>query len=112
MGKKDDGKISVSLEGAKDGKTSEIEADVLLVCVGRRPFTQNLGLEELGIELDNRGRVPVNSRFQTVVPNIFAIGDCIQGPVLANLKKTLKLRESSTAWGNSLSLLIAELNVT
>jgi len=82
--KKDDGKISVSLEGAKDGKTSEIEADVLLVCVGRRPFTQNLGLEELGIELDNRGRVPVNSRFQTVVPNIFAIGDCIQGPMLAH----------------------------
>jgi len=79
-----DGKISVSLEGAKDGKTSEIEADVLLVCVGRRPFTQNLGLEELGIELDNRGRVPVNSRFQTVVPNIFAIGDCIQGPMLAH----------------------------
>jgi len=79
-----DGKITVSLEGAKDGKTSEIEADVLLVCVGRRPFTENLGLQELGIEFDNRGRIPVNSRFQTVVPNIFAIGDCIHGPMLAH----------------------------
>jgi len=82
--KKADGKISVAVEGVKDGKTSELEADVLLVCVGRRPYTQNLGLEELGIELDNRGRVPVNSRFQTVVPNIFAIGDCIHGPMLAH----------------------------
>ena len=60
--KKTDGKISVSVEGVKDGKVEEMEADVLLVCVGRRPYTQNLGLEKLGIELDNRGRIPVNSR--------------------------------------------------
>jgi dihydrolipoamide dehydrogenase len=61
-----------------------MEADVLLVCVGRRPYTANLGLEQLGIEPDNRGRIPVNSRFQTVIPNIYAIGDCIQGPMLAH----------------------------
>ena len=55
-------KITVSVEGVKDGKTEDLEADVLLVCVGRRPYTNNLGLQELGIELDNRGRIPVNSR--------------------------------------------------
>ena len=60
--KKEGGKITVSVEGVKDGKTEELEADVLLVCVGRRPYTANLGLQELGIELDNRGRIPVNSR--------------------------------------------------
>ena len=67
-----------------------MEADVLLVCVGRRPYTNNLGLEELGIERDNRGRVPVNGRFQTVIPSIFAIGDCIQGPMLAHKAPTQK----------------------
>ena len=56
------GKITVSVEGVKDGKTEDLEADVLLVCVGRRPYTESLGLQELGIELDNRGRIPVNSR--------------------------------------------------
>ncbi len=54
------------------------------MCVGRRPYTSNLGLEELGIERDDRGRVPVNSRFQTVIPNVYAIGDCIHGPMLAH----------------------------
>jgi pyruvate/2-oxoglutarate dehydrogenase complex dihydrolipoamide dehydrogenase (E3) component len=68
----------------QDGKQEELDADVLLVCVGRRPYTANLGLEDLGIERDERGRVPVNSRFQTVLPNIYAIGDCIQGPMLAH----------------------------
>lgn len=52
--------------------------------IGRRPYTQGLGLEEIGIERDNRGRVPVNSVFQTVIPNIYAIGDCIHGPMLAH----------------------------
>merc|ERR1719495_1510586 len=82
--KKENGKVMVTVEGVKNGKVEEMEADVLLVCVGRRPYTDNLGLEELGIERDDRGRVPVNSRFQTVLPNIFAIGDCIQGPMLAH----------------------------
>merc|ERR1712156_1330379 len=82
--KKENGKITVSVESVKDGKTEDMVADVLLVCVGRRPYTHNLGLEELGIELDNRGRVPVNSRFQSVLPNIYAIGDCIAGPMLAH----------------------------
>lgn len=59
-------------------------ADVVLVCVGRRPYTANLGLENVGIALDERGRVDVNDRFQTSVPNIYAIGDCIKGPMLAH----------------------------
>uniref|UniRef100_A0A0A9XAA8 Dihydrolipoyl dehydrogenase n=1 Tax=Lygus hesperus TaxID=30085 RepID=A0A0A9XAA8_LYGHE len=77
--------ILVSVENAKDpSKKEQLEANVLLVCVGRRPYTTNLGLEQLGIERDEKGRVPVNSRFQTVVPNIYAIGDCIHGPMLAH----------------------------
>merc|ERR1719195_603007 len=82
--KKAGDKITVSVEGVKDGKVEELEADVLLVCVGRRPYTANLGLQELGIELDNRGRIPVNSRFQSVLPNVYSIGDCIAGPMLAH----------------------------
>ncbi|KAK3601767.1 hypothetical protein CHS0354_016130 [Potamilus streckersoni] len=76
--------IKVSFEGVKDGKKEELECDLLLVCIGRRPYTQNLGLEEIGIPKDSKGRVEVNSRFQTCVPSIYAIGDCIQGPMLAH----------------------------
>lgn len=76
--------VSVSVESAKDGKQEELQCDTLLVCVGRRPYTNNLGLEELGIEKDDKGRIPVNSRFQSVIPNIYAIGDCIHGPMLAH----------------------------
>merc|ERR1719378_505759 len=82
--RKEGGKIKVAVEGVKDGKAEVMDADVLLVCVGRRPYTDNLGLEDVGIERDDRGRVPVNSRFQTVLPNIYAIGDVIQGPMLAH----------------------------
>lgn len=62
--------IVVSVENAKDpSKKEDVPCDVLLVCVGRRPYTQNLGLEDMGIEKDEKGRIPVNSRFQTVVPS-------------------------------------------
>lgn len=61
--------IVVSVEDAKDSsKKEDLTCDVLLVCVGRRPYTHNLGLEDLGIERDEKGRIPVNNRFQTVVP--------------------------------------------
>lgn len=62
----------------------QLECDVLLVCVGRRPYTEGLGLDRVNIKLDERGRVPVNGRFQSSVPNIYAIGDCIAGPMLAH----------------------------
>jgi dihydrolipoamide dehydrogenase len=58
--------------------------DVLLVAVGRRPFTDGLGAREAGIALDERGRITVNEHFQTSVPGIFAIGDVIRGPMLAH----------------------------
>lgn len=77
--------IVVSVEDAKDPtKKEDLPCDVLLVCVGRRPYTNNLGLEDMGIERDEKGRIPVNNRFQTVVPSIYAIGDCIHGPMLAH----------------------------
>ncbi|XP_077538818.1 dihydrolipoyl dehydrogenase, mitochondrial [Haemaphysalis longicornis] len=77
--------IKVSLEDVKDpAKKEDLECDVLLVCVGRRPYTENLGLEEMGIQKDQRGRITVNSRFQTNIPNIYAIGDCVPGPMLAH----------------------------
>jgi len=82
--RKEGDKVFVNIEGVKDGKTEELEADCLLVCVGRRPYTHSLGLQEMGIETDDRGRIPVNSRFQTVIPNVYAIGDCIHGPMLAH----------------------------
>uniref|UniRef100_A0A669CQP4 Dihydrolipoyl dehydrogenase, mitochondrial n=1 Tax=Oreochromis niloticus TaxID=8128 RepID=A0A669CQP4_ORENI len=82
--KRPDGKIDVAVEAAAGGKSETLTCDVLLVCIGRRPFTQNLGLDTVGIELDNRGRIPVNNRFQTKVPSIYAIGDVVAGPMLAH----------------------------
>lgn len=61
--------VVVAVEDVKDpSKKEEMTCDVLLVCVGRKPYTHNLGLEDMGIERDEKGRVPVNNRFQTVVP--------------------------------------------
>ncbi|XP_064607210.1 dihydrolipoyl dehydrogenase, mitochondrial-like [Liolophura sinensis] len=79
-----DNLIKVDIEGVKDSKKEELDCDVLLVCIGRRPYTSNLGLDNLGISTDNKGRIPVNSRFQTSVPSVYAIGDCIEGPMLAH----------------------------
>lgn len=57
---------------------------MVLVSIGRRPYTENLGLKELGIEVDNRGRIKVDSEFKTKVPSVRAIGDVIVGPMLAH----------------------------
>ncbi|KAK3779985.1 hypothetical protein RRG08_028412 [Elysia crispata] len=81
---RDGDKIKVNVEGVKDGKKEEIDCDTVLVCVGRRPFTNDIGLETVGLQLDGKGRVPVNTRFQTSVPSIYAIGDCVDGPMLAH----------------------------
>ncbi|KAH7947978.1 hypothetical protein HPB52_017325 [Rhipicephalus sanguineus] len=70
------GTIKVSVEDVKDpSKKEDLDCDVLLVCVGRRPYTENLGLEEMGIQKDQRGRITVNSRFQTNIPNSGASGE-------------------------------------
>uniref|UniRef100_A0AC35U314 Dihydrolipoyl dehydrogenase n=1 Tax=Rhabditophanes sp. KR3021 TaxID=114890 RepID=A0AC35U314_9BILA len=85
MGAKKDGStIKVEVEGAKDGKKQTLECDTLLVSIGRRPYTQNLGLESVGLTTDNRGRLGVNKNFQTSVKSIYAIGDVIDGPMLAH----------------------------
>lgn len=77
--------VKVEIESVKDSSKKEtIDCDALLVCIGRRPYTANLGLENVGVKLDQRGRIATNNRFQTNVPNIYAIGDCIQGPMLAH----------------------------
>nr|AAD30450.1 lipoamide dehydrogenase [Ascaris suum] len=82
--KKEGGKIVVQTEAVKGGKAQTLEADTLLVAIGRRPYTAQLGTENVGIKLDEKGRVPVNERFQTCVPSIYAIGDVMQGPMLAH----------------------------
>ena len=66
-----------------DGQDS-VEGDRVLVCVGRVPNTQDLGLQSVGIELDPRGRIPVDQHFRTYVEGIYAIGDVIRGPMLAH----------------------------
>ena len=71
---------------AKDKKGEEVsvEGDYVLVSVGRKPFTEGLGLEKAGVELDERGRVKVNDHLQTNVANIYAIGDVVKGAMLAH----------------------------
>ncbi|XP_037933608.1 dihydrolipoyl dehydrogenase, mitochondrial-like [Teleopsis dalmanni] len=76
--------VTVSVENAKSGEKEEIACDTLLVSIGRHPYTEGLGLEAVGIVKDDKGRIPVNGQFQTIVPSIFAIGDCIHGPMLAH----------------------------
>ena len=67
-----------------DGDVEKLTADIVLVAVGRRPNTDGLGLEEVGVNLDERGRVLVDEDFETNIPGIFAIGDVIPGPMLAH----------------------------
>jgi dihydrolipoamide dehydrogenase len=74
--------VRLSLE--KDGKADTLEAEMLLVAVGRKPVTENLGLEALGIELE-RGYVKINPTMQTAVPHVYAIGDVVNTPWLAHV---------------------------
>src|SRR6202034_3844320 len=74
----------LTLEPAKGGAQESLPADVVLVAIGRRPYTEGLGLDKVGLKLDERGRVPVNAHFETAVKGIYAIGDVIAGPMLAH----------------------------
>jgi dihydrolipoamide dehydrogenase len=88
--------LSTKITGAKKLKTKVVlaaetkkgpasfEAEKVLVAVGRAPFTEGLGLESVGIDLDERSRIPVNKRFQTTAKGVYAIGDVIPGPMLAH----------------------------
>ena len=75
--------LSVKTEAADGGKPKDIDADVVLVCIGRKAYTEGLGLENVGIETDNRGRVP-HDHWKTSVDGIWALGDVIDGPMLAH----------------------------
>jgi dihydrolipoamide dehydrogenase len=68
----------------KDGKKLDFDCDVVLIAVGRKPNTKNLNLEKIGINLDNKKRIKVDKKYQTNIKNIFAIGDVIEGPMLAH----------------------------
>jgi dihydrolipoamide dehydrogenase len=77
-------RVTLTLEPAKGGASEELAADVVLLSIGRRPFTQGLGLDAVGVTLDERGRVKTDAHFATNVPGIYAIGDVIAGPMLAH----------------------------
>ena len=76
-------KVKLSVEPAKGGETETIDADAVLVAIGRRPYTQGLGLEAAGVKTDQRGFI-VTDHFKTSVSGIWAVGDCITGPMLAH----------------------------
>jgi dihydrolipoamide dehydrogenase len=76
--------LVAKIEPAAGGAAETLEADVVLVCIGRVPYTDGLGLKEAGVALDNRGRVQTDSHFATNVKGVYAIGDVIAGPMLAH----------------------------
>ncbi|HVO15329.1 MAG TPA: dihydrolipoyl dehydrogenase [Alphaproteobacteria bacterium] len=78
------GGVSLTLEPAKGGAAETMSADVVLVSIGRRPYTQGLGLDAVGVVMDNRGFVQIDEHFRTNVPGIYAIGDVVRGPMLAH----------------------------
>ena len=77
-------KAKVNYKLRKDESDHQIEVDVVLVATGRKPFTDGLGLKELGVEMSERGQIKTDRQWQTNIPGIFAIGDAIDGPMLAH----------------------------
>ena len=75
---------AVAVEPAKGGARETFDADVILVAIGRHPYTDGLGLEEAGVKRDSRGRVMTDDHYKTNVTGIWAIGDCREGPMLAH----------------------------
>jgi dihydrolipoamide dehydrogenase len=76
--------VQVEVAPVAGGEAGTETADVLLVAVGRRPYSDGLGARELGVRFDARGRIEVDAHFQTSLPGVFAIGDVIAGPMLAH----------------------------
>jgi dihydrolipoamide dehydrogenase len=76
--------LLAQVEPAAGGKAETLEADVVLVAIGRVPYTEGLGLKEAGIALDNRGRVQIDQHFATTLKGVYAIGDVVAGPMLAH----------------------------
>lgn len=90
--------LKVSVEPAKGGDGETIDADVVLVSIGRAPYTDGLGLDDAGVEVDKRGRIEVDTHFKTSIDGVYAIGDVIAGPMLAH-----KAMEEGTALAEMLS---------
>ena len=88
---KKDGKLYIAIE-TQQGQASEINCDKVLISIGRKPYTFGLNLEEVGVKTDDKGFIVTKNNFQTSVDNIFAIGDCKLGPMLAH-----KASEEGTA---------------
>jgi len=84
IGHAEGGGHAVSVEPAAGGEAETIQADVVLVCIGRVPYTDDLRLDEVGVARDERGRIQIDPHFQTSVSGIYAIGDVIAGPMLAH----------------------------
>ncbi|HZH45492.1 MAG TPA: dihydrolipoyl dehydrogenase [Roseococcus sp.] len=85
MGAKvDESGVELTVEPAAGGAAETLRADVVLVAIGRRPYVESLGLEAVGVALDDRGRVQTDAHFATSIPGIWAIGDVIAGPMLAH----------------------------
>ncbi len=76
--------VELSVEPAAGGEVEKIKSDVVLVAIGRKPYTEKLGLEKVGVELDERGRIKTDGNFKTSVDGIYAIGDVIEGAMLAH----------------------------
>ncbi len=74
----------VIIETSNKNSKNKIEADVVLISVGRKPYTDKLNLEKIGVNLDKKGKITVNKKFETNVKNVYAIGDVIDGPMLAH----------------------------
>ncbi len=76
--------LTVSYEAVKDGAKGEISGDVVLVAVGRKPYSDSLGLDAVGVKKNERGQIIINTHFETSVPGIYAIGDVVPGAMLAH----------------------------
>ena len=76
--------VSLTIEPSKGGPAETLQADVVLVSIGRRPYVEGMGLDKIGVKLSEHGRIAVDHDFQTSVPGIYAIGDAIDGPMLAH----------------------------
>jgi dihydrolipoamide dehydrogenase len=80
-----EGPLKVTVQPARgEGPEELLDADVVLVAIGRAPYTEGLGLEEAGVQMDNKRRIVIDAHFQTNVPGIYAIGDVVRGPMFAH----------------------------
>jgi len=93
-------KLKVETEAADGGKAKTLDADVVLVCIGRKPYTEGVGLETVGVETDDRGRIKHN-HWKTNVDGVWALGDVIDGPMLAHKAEEEGVAVAETIVGKS-----------